>query len=449
MKFEIIACALAGASAIALSARPAHSFHGCDGIADGSVNGCWPSFTADAPAGAAPGPSGSKRWEFCWAANKEGLELHDVKYGSDPSNRRLVANKISIPYLMTRYPDPTNAANPSPNPTTCGDATGPAFNDTPEPWMLEARGAQMHCLDAPATVCNLGERGCDTVTHECINTPLSCTTDADCIGFPSSGTLDPAECTGACTLCNGVCVGTQIESGGQLEVGGANEAGSDSSAADVVLTTTYMYGGYQFIQRYRFKDDGRLVASFRFGGLFRMQWHQHIVYWRFELDPDGGANDLLQRCDSGACANNVASWSTRGCECAKTTGSPNVTFRVFDQGSVVAGTPSRSIVISGGPNDGTPDVCVNTDKDYCALRARPNTNERLTPHPANCTDGLDGYASGQCISNGDISSGGPISFWYLAHRTGHDPCEPDHQGFCGPELGERALGPVLTLTGSW
>lgn len=144
-------------------------------------------------------------------------------------------------------------------------------------------------------------------------------------------------------------------------------------------------------------------------------------------------------------------WVARGCECSKTGSLPqaNGLWRVFDATTLVGGSPERSVVISGGPEDGEPTVCVNTDKDYCILRSSPADNEGLDKQPASCLDGLDTNALGACPAGGDLSTGGPISFWYLGHHNGHNPCDPDHQGFCEPEVGEESIGPVLKLEGNW
>lgn len=431
----------------------AHAFRACEDYRDDTtVHGCWPNYnSADRPAGTTPGSFGTKKWEFCYTLSNEGLELNDVKYGSDPNDRKLVANKISIPYLMTRYPSPSNVANPSSNPTTCGSNSGPAFDDTPVPHRVNHAGAEMHCLHAPSTICDLGSRGCDLSTNKCINSDMSCGSDEDCISVPFSATLNPDDCTGGCETCRGVCAGTQVEIGG-LELWGTNEVVSGSPSADLVLTTTNYYGGYQFTQRYRFKDDGTLAVKFRFGGNYREQWHNHIVYWRFEFDMPGAVgNDIVQRCDAASCLADGTGWSARGCECGKTGALPLPfgKWRVFDASTVSAGTPLRSVVIEGRETDGEPTVCSNTDKDYCVLRSSPANNEGLAKNPTDCLDGLDTYASGTCQAGGNLANGGPVSFWYLGHHNGHNPCDPDHQGFCEPEVGEEAMGPVVRLEGSW
>jgi hypothetical protein len=442
-------------AALAVSAlsNESQAFRACEDYRDSTtIYGCWPNYnSADRPAGTTPGSFGTKNWEFCYSLSNEGLELHDVMFGSDPNNRRLVANKISLPYLMTRYPQPDNAQNPSMNPTSCGGASGPAFDDTPIPSRVNHEGAEMHCLHAPSTICDLGERACDLSTHTCVNASMSCGSNADCIGVPSSGELDSGDCTGGCVTCRGVCAGTQLEVGG-LELWGGNEVVSGSSTADVVLTTTNYYGGYQFTQRYRFKDDGTMATKFRFGGNYRPQWHSHIVYWRFEFDlPGQTGNDIMQRCEAGACLDDGTGWVSRGCECGRTSALPFTSgkWRIFDASTLVAGVPSRSVIIEGGPNDGEPTVCANTDKDYCILRSAPANNEGLVKNYTDCLDGLDTYAGGACQTGGDLSQGGPISFWYLGHLNGHSPCDPSEQGFCEPKVGEESMGPVVRLVGSW
>jgi hypothetical protein len=431
------------------------AFRACeDYTVSPTLEGQWPDYnSADKPPGVTPGSFGTKRWSFYYKFNQQGLELDDVMYGTDPANRKLVARRISMPYLMTRYPQPNDPTNPSVNPTTCGGTQGSAFVDTPVAGRTTGVGATFHCVHVPTTVCELGKRRCDPTTHACVGDSLSCTTDDDCVGHPGYGQLNDADCVGSCVTCNGVCTGTQEETTADLEIGPSNQVVSGATDADVVLTTVNFYGGYQFHQRYRFKDDGRLVSSFRFGGLFQTQWHNHIAYWRFELDPDGNdGNDIAQRCDSGTCGLGPTGWSTRNCECAKTdsTPTPHGMWRFFDNSGFSGGTPTRAVVIQGGPNDGTPNVCVNTDKTYCILHTNndmPDNPEGLVQNPGSCTDGLTDFIGAGC--NGGLSSPGPISFWYLGHFNGHNPCDPAEQDFCEPADGLQAMGPVLTLTGSW
>lgn len=451
-RFQLVA-GLVAALMISVMTRSADAFRGCRDIRDNStLAGCWPNNVGTTrPAGEEPGVHGTKRWSFCYKFENEGLELYDVQFGTDPAARKPVAARINMPYVMTRYPQPSDTTNPSPNPTTCGAASGPAYDDTMIASRTNAPHAEMHCAHVPTTVCELGHRRCDPVTNSCFGAAMSCVSDADCIGTPGSALLEVGDCTGSCVTCRGVCAGTQVELGG-VELGGENEVTAGGDLADVVLTTMNMYGGYQFYQRYRFKHDGRLVASFRFGGVFLMQWHNHIAYWRLQFDLPGSAgNDVLQRCDAASCGTGPAGWSTRGCECQKTSGLPIAEglWRVFDRSTDVAGTPTRSVVIRGGPNDGQPTVCANTDKDYCVQRANHTAlpNEGLTKAFSACTDGLD--ASSAAASCGDITQGAPLAFWYLGHHNGHTPCDLDEQAFCGPEAGEQAMGPVLELVGDW
>ncbi len=465
---------------------PSRAYFGCDQVslppfgsapgAPAGVYGSWPGYAAESPAGATPGFFGTKRWSFKWQANGEGIELLDVAYGTDPTNRRLVAKKISLAYLMTRYEHPGVSTHPTTDPVSCNlsFATGSAFNDTPWAGLLSGTGATMHCSHVPSTVCDLGERHCETSgpnAGHCFGAPaVACASDAECIAKPRSGALDPADpdCSGSgnCTPCNGVCIGTQVELGG-LELGGNNEQVSGSSQADVVLTSVFLYGGYQFVQRYRFKDDGRLVASLRFGGIYQVDWHQHGVYWRLELAPEGdAANDVIETCATGACSDSPAGWTRNACGCATTASAPDTVWRSYDLSTALGGIPSRSIVVSPGPNDGAAEpvaatsVCgspLGTDgkptdaKDYCTLRVSSSlVNEGLTPNPHACSDGLDVYAAGACKTEGDIDAGGPVVLYYLAHFTDHDPCSPDEQKFCEPHVGtERALGPLLELRGAW
>jgi hypothetical protein len=45
--------------------------------------------------------------------------------------------------------------------------------------------------------------------------------------------------------------------------------------ADIVLSATFRNGGHQFVQRWRFQDNGTTRPSLRTGGVHDCQWHNH------------------------------------------------------------------------------------------------------------------------------------------------------------------------------
>jgi hypothetical protein len=446
----VLVISLASLFIVLTLTRESKAFRGCNDVRDAaSIYHCWPNYgVADRPAGQGPDGNGTKRWGFCYELGQQGFQLHDVTY-----NGISVAKKINLAYVLTRYAQPNNATSPSTNPTTCGGGQaggmdGPAYDDTPIAGALNLPQAEMGCVHVPSTVCSLGTRSCDSSSSLCTNTTQTCASDADCIGQPGSGTLDPADCTGLCVPCEGVCAGTQVETNVAIEESGQGEVSTGGNAADLILTATTYSNGHQIVQRYRFKGDGTLVPSVRLGGTGSdLAWHQHIAHWQFDFNLPGASagNDVIQRCDpGGSCAINGTGWTSRSCECA--TSAAGTEWRVFDPADTSApGVPLHSVVIQGGPNDGTPNVCGSADKTYCAVRTDAMTNDGLVPSPVNCQDGLNDYAAN--TSCGNLAVGAPITFWYLAHAT-HNPCDPAQQAFCDPSLGNEALGPVLKLTGA-
>jgi hypothetical protein len=444
-----ITLGVAAALAVVTAPREARAFRGCEDIRDNDQQlfHCWPAYTgADRPPGQKPAGNGTERWSFCYKVDNQGLELHDVTY-----DNLTVAKKISLAYLLTSQPA-------TGTPSACGGGQAVAADNTPNQTQVNNAASDMGCVHVPSTVCNVPTRAC--VGGQCVNTPsspMSCTADADCAAVPSTGALDPADCDGSglCVSCRGVCAGSQnntkVPPGVEMGVTEENAGGGD---ADLVLTMTTYDGGHQVLERYRFKHDGRLMPSVLFGGSSALQQHSHAVYWRFELDMPGATagNDIIQRCATASCGatDTVAAWGApRGCECADAPAGAGL-WRVYDTSAVTGGSLLRSLVIAGGSNDGTPNVCGATDKRYCALRTdATGMNEGLTPNPDACTDGLNDYAA-DTTACGDITGGAPLSFWYVAHAS-HDPCDVARQGYCAPNPtnGEEALGPTLTLAGDW
>jgi hypothetical protein len=364
---------------------------------------------------------GTQKWEFDWRVAQEGLEVSNVRYTTDLSHpKKLVLSRASLPFLPVHYPESA--------PSCQGTAHG--FNDQLYSGDLDTANP-FCCYHVPTTVCNLPDR-----TQAC---------------NPPSGTV--GTCPANAISCTGVCVGTQIATILPIE-SGAGEVVSGSSSADILLSSTFKLGGYQFVQRWRFQDNGTIRPSLRAGGVHDCQWHNHQIYWRFHFQLADGINPAatVQQCDPGGCPDTgTQGWSTNlPCKCDNRPGGAKSRWRISDGG--VAG---RAVILQSNESEGDPSgFCENTTsecgsrggcvngRDFCALGAEEPRETFITD---NCTDHLpDEIARPACAS---LANGADVAFWYFAHINHHDPCT--FLSMCDPALGTEAFGPTIRLVGSW
>jgi hypothetical protein len=410
----MLACGLRFAALIILlatSATPAAAFRACT-----------PS--TPAPSGHWPDPRntanfGTQKWDFDWRVAQEGLEVSNVRYTANLAQpKKLVLARASLPFLPVHYP----ATAPSCQGSEHGynDQLNSNDLDTANPFC---------CYHVPTTVCNLPDR------------LVMCN--------PPSGAV--GTCPANAISCTGVCVGTQIVTILPLEAG-VGEVVSGSSSADILLSATFKLGGYQFVQRWRFQDNGTIRPSLRAGGVHTCQWHNHQIYWRFHFQLADGSTPAatVQQCDQGGCPDvGTQGWSTNlGCQCGNRPGAAKSSWRFSDNG-----VPGRAVVLQTNVSEEDPSGfcenvttcpgggCVN-GRDYCALGVE---EPRETFVSDNCNDHLpDEIVRPACAS---LPSGADVAFWYFAHINHHDPCT--YLPMCDPALGTEAFGPTIRLVGNW
>jgi hypothetical protein len=222
------------------------------------------------------------------------------------------------------------------------------------------------------------------------------------------------------------------------------EVVSGASNADVVLTAQFQLGGYVFVQRWRFQDNGTIVPTMRLGGIHNCQLHTHQIYYRFnfELGTSGPVAEAIEQCGAGGCPDvGGTGWTPLASSCGNRP-SGSTEWRMTD--SSAAG---RAIILQTGAGEGNPATfcegtttecgaggCVN-GRDFCALPAAEPTETFV---PNNCNDHLaDGVAGGAT----------DLAFWYLSHVDHHDPCS--FLPMCDPAIGSVAFGPTIRLVGAW
>ena len=385
---------------------------------------CTPAVPA--PTGHWPDPRntalfGTQKWEFDWRVAQDGLEISNVRYTATlGQTKKLVIARASLPFLPVHYPSPTPSCQ-DPSPHGFSDRLNSNDLDTANPFC---------CYHVPTTVCNLPDRA------------QACN--------PQSGTV--GTCPPNAISCNGVCTGTQIDTIPPLEIG-VGEVVSGSSTADILLSAIFKLGGYQFVQRWRFQDNGTIRPSLRAGGVHDCFWHNHQIYWRFHIQlADGSAPAAtVQQCDQGGCPDTGAQgWSASlACMCGNRPGGAKSWWRISDNG-----VPGRAVIIQANDSEGDPAAfCENTSaecgqngcvngRDFCALGAEEPRETLVTN---NCNDHLlDEIARPACAS---LPGGADVAFWYFAHVNHHNPCT--FLPMCDPALGTEAFGPTIRLVGTW
>jgi hypothetical protein len=413
---------------VAGGAPPAAAFRACT-QASPPPSGHWPDPRNSSSAG-------SRKWEFDWQIVLEGIEISNVRYTSDLAQpKKLVLSRASLPFLPVHYPD---------SPPDCPGIAGPhGYSDVLASYTLDTANP-FCCREVPITVCNLADRAqaCNPLTGTVGKCPKSAIRSRT-VGTWPDGAIS----------CGGACVGTQTPV--SVEVG-TGETASQSSSADILVSAIFRLGGYQFVQRWRFQDNGTIRPSLRAGGIHQCQWHNHQIYWRFHFQLADGVTPAatVQQCDPrgpGGCPDTGApGWSTITCAtCGNRPAGIASWWRIGDNG-----VPGRAAIIQTNTAEAADDpsaFCENTTsecgpggcvnaRDFCALGA-------AEPHETFVTDNCNDHLPDASSPPPSCSGLSDVAFWYFAHVNHHDPCT--FLPLCDPTLGTLAFGPTIRLVGSW
>jgi hypothetical protein len=245
MRTRIVLATLAGVAVSAVSMRRAPSawaFAACT-ASSAEPSGHWPD-----PRNTAT--FGSQKWEFDWLVGNDGLEVSNVKYTSNLAQpKKMAIKRAGVPFLPVHYPD---------NALTCtGFAHG--YNDKLSAGNLDQ--TPFCCAHVPTTLCYVPDR------------PTMCSPLTEQISSCAQGTIS----------CNGVCTATQVDTTSPIE-DGLGEVVSGATDADIVLSAQFQLGGYVFVQRWRFQDNGTIIPTMRLGGIHNCQVHSHQIYFRFNFE---------------------------------------------------------------------------------------------------------------------------------------------------------------------
>ncbi|MFC7641557.1 hypothetical protein ACFQX6_11560 [Streptosporangium lutulentum] len=178
---------------------------------------------------------------------------------------------------------------------------------------------------------------------------------------------------------------------------------------------------YRYASEWRLTDGGTIKPRFGFAGVRNPRTcmrHRHHVYWRFDFDVEGSANDVIEQFnDTGSAASEAVPIVQ---EVARKRRAPARFWQVTDK------TSGRGYRIRPGEHDNTTDPYGVADLWF--LRHRPSEL-----YDGNVGD--NNQAMLNRFVNGESVSGTNVVVWYAGHFR-HDQNEPDtHQGhIVGPDL---------------
>ncbi|WP_031162296.1 hypothetical protein [Streptosporangium roseum] len=180
-------------------------------------------------------------------------------------------------------------------------------------------------------------------------------------------------------------------------------------------------GWYRYVSEWRLADDGTIRPRFGFAGVRNPRTcmrHRHHVYWRFDFDVEGAANDVVEQFDDTGSTIPQPVPIVR--EVARRRRHPARFWQVTD------GSSGRGYQIHPGEHDNTADPYGVSDLWF------------LRHHPAELYDGNPGADNRAMLNrfvDGEDIGAANVVVWYAGHFR-HDQNAPDdHQGhIVGPDL---------------
>jgi hypothetical protein len=194
---------------------------------------------------------------------------------------------------------------------------------------------------------------------------------------------------------------------------------NQSGFRHLVVESYHRIGRYHLVNRWFFRSDGLILPQLHSAGLQHPSTHQHHVYWRFDFDIGGAANNLtLAHMNVGGDWGYGPGWMPMARE----------TWQVTISASgwaVLNKQTNLGYVIDRGPNDEPCDSFEPADLYAVAYHGAEDLKGRLgTPQEAQIFTH---------INNEDID-GQDVVFWYVAHLHHHYPGPEDEWHVCGPLL---------------
>ncbi|MEV6280816.1 hypothetical protein [Nocardia sp. NPDC051832] len=187
----------------------------------------------------------------------------------------------------------------------------------------------------------------------------------------------------------------------------------------LVVESYHEIGRYRLLNRWIFRDDGIILPQMYSAGLQHPYNHRHHVYWRFDFDIDGAANNLaLQHLPTGQDYGYGPGWHPKRTEVSTTHTGEN-------RWAVMNKATDRGFLIDKGPFDGHSDWFGPRDVAVVGYRGAEDLRGGLgTAHD----DQIPHHVNNENIDGQDVV------MWYVAHlaHVAHDNGDEWH--VCGPIL---------------
>jgi Cu2+-containing amine oxidase len=189
----------------------------------------------------------------------------------------------------------------------------------------------------------------------------------------------------------------------------------------LVVESFHRIGNYRLVNRWFFRSDGLILPQLHSAGLQHPSNHRHHVYWRFDFDIDGAANNLaLQHALTGTDWGYGPGWNPRRVELA--------TIHIGDnRWAMMNKATGRGYLINKGEFDGASDWFSKIDVAVTAYHGPEDLkgalgipwDDRIATQINNPPENIDGQ---------------DVVMWYVAHlaHIAHDGGDEWH--VCGPLL---------------
>ncbi|MFX0579371.1 hypothetical protein [Nocardia nepalensis] len=187
----------------------------------------------------------------------------------------------------------------------------------------------------------------------------------------------------------------------------------------LVVESYHTIGRYRLLNRWIFRSDGIILPQLYSAGLQHPANHRHHVYWRFDFDIDGLANNLaLQHALTSQNWGYGPGWIPRTVELS--------TIHIGDnRWAVLKKGTNRGYLIDKGPFDGASDWFSRMDVAITLYHGPEDLRGALG---TSNDDQLWQHVNGENVDGQDVV------MWYVAHlrHEAHDGGDEWH--VCGPIL---------------
>jgi hypothetical protein len=187
----------------------------------------------------------------------------------------------------------------------------------------------------------------------------------------------------------------------------------------LVVESYHRIGRYHLVNRWFFRSDGLILPQLHSAGLQHPSTHQHHVYWRFDFDIEGSANNLALEYTPGESTNWGYGPGWRPMAGEEVFFFPNRSWAVLNKQT------NRGYLINRGEFDGQPDNFSGYNGAAFLYRGTEDLRGRLG---TSYDDQIYQHMTGERIDGADVV------LWYIAHL---------HHHYHGPEFEWHVCGPLL------